>query len=100
MGVPALGGTADDEIDPTGGYAIVSPIDNGGKDTTLPTGLTGPAKATMIGGASAATTGKDSALSIEDFNIFRQKVAAAINSVQNKIDQLLNVTDVDCSSCN
>ena len=99
MDVPALGGTADDEIDPTGGYTIVSPLAAMAKAITFPTGLTGPTTTTALATA-APVTGQNSALSIEDFNIFRQKVAEAFNSVQNKIDQILNVTDVDCSSCN
>jgi len=44
----------------------------------------------------AETKNSDTALSVNDFNIFRKKVAEAINTLDKKMEQILGVTAPTC----
>ena len=98
LDVPTIGGTVDDEINPTT-YQISKALDaEGAKSVTAQDGLQLPTKTDKAGdgGATSANTG----LSINDFNTFRKRFANALNTIENKIDSILNITSLDCKVCN
>ena len=87
----ALGGTVDDTLSNpyTVSHAVVQ---TAGPVTPLPTGLT------VTDGVEAGNTANKAALSITSFNTFRVQVATAINTLQTKIDQILDQRTLSCWS--
>ena len=61
-----------------------------GAVTNLPAGLT------VTNGVAAAQNANGAALSITSFNTFREQVATAINTLQTKIDQILDQGTLSC----
>ena len=61
-----------------------------GAVTNLPAGLT------VTNGEALGQTADASALSITSFNTFREQVATAINTLQTKIDQILDLQTLSC----
>ena len=98
LDVPTIGGTVDEEINPTT-YQYTAALS--AEDVAAVTSSTGIQLPTMTvkAGLPAPPTTANTGLSINDFDIFRKRAAAAINDLQSKIDSILNKTMVDCDVC-
>ena len=81
-------------------YALTKVIYGNGATATAITaasGLAAIATSAMDQLDDAPTTIDNTALSIKDFNTFRQNVAAAIRTLDDKIREMLAVTTPTCS---
>ena len=98
LDVPTIGGSIDDEINASP-YQINAALDTqGSKAVTAQAGLQLPTM-TVAAGTDPATSA-NTGLSINDFNTFRKRFATALNTIENKIDSILNITSLDCHVCN
>ena len=99
LDVPTIGGTVDDEINPTTyQYTAALSAAEPAAVTSSSTGIQLPTKTVQAGKPAPATTA-NTGLSINDFDIFRKRAAAALNALESKIDSILNITMVDCDVC-
>ena len=81
-------------------YALTKVLYGNGATATAisaASGLAAIATSAMDKLDDAATTIDNTALSITDFNTFRKNVAAAIRTLDDKIREILAVTDPTCS---
>ena len=81
-------------------YVLTKVIHGTGSTATAisaASGLAAIATSAMDKLDDAATTIDNTALSITDFNTFRKNVAAAIRTLDDKIREILAVTDPTCS---
>merc|ERR1712156_950172 len=89
LNVPSLGDTADDEVNPPSGtYAYCCGV------AAKAEAITGLSGATIGPGvAAAAASGMlGTALTFDDFGTFRGYVASAISKLDQKIDEIINVS--------
>ena len=97
LDVPTIGGTVDDEINPTTYQYTAALSGAAAAAVTSSTGIQLPTMTVQAGMASPTTA--NTGLSINDFDIFRKRAAAALNELESKIDSILNITMVDCDVC-
>lgn len=97
LDVTALGGTVDEEINPTTYTYTAALAETAGAVTSTSAGITIPSTSVKFGTAPATTA--NTGLSIQDFNTFRKLAASALNNLESKIDSILNISMVDCDVC-
>ena len=99
LDVSKLEGSSDDPIRPSyGNYILASPVlsdDAAAAYGGSSSGITAPAKSYVYtvdpGGAPAAS------VSLTDFNTLRNNIATSIATLSDKVDSILDLSDLNCN---